>query len=169
MIVSLLTLSLLAAEPAPPPGHELSLYVRSGVTLFTSGVRTQGGVGGGLGVRDTLSGLWLLQVDVQGLAGLGNVLELRAGAGVQWPGVWSPAVLVHLTGLVGDGLSFPTAEAPQGGSGPALALGATVAPLRFRHERVQVALLQLSLGLGPDAPGSGTLLGLTLLEVATSF
>jgi hypothetical protein len=169
--LALLTLTLLAAEPAPAPApaHELSMYLRSGLTFFTSSARTQGGLGGGVGVRDTLSGVWLLQADVQGLVGLGNALELRVGGGIQWPGWWSPAGLVHLTALLGDRLSFPTAQAPQAGSGPALALGATLAPLRFRHERVQVAVLQLSLGLGLELPGTGTLLGLTLLEVATAF
>jgi hypothetical protein len=170
MMSSLLVLALLAAQPAPaPPQHELSLYGRSGLTFFMSNARTQGGLGGGFGVRDTLSGLWLLQADVQVLGGLGNVLELRAGAGVQRPGTWTPAVLLHATCLLGDRLSFPTVEAPLAGSGPTLALGLTLAPLRFRHERMQVALLQLSAGLGPETSGSGMLFGLTLLEVASSF
>ena len=169
MMPSLLVLALLAAEPTPPPPHELSLYARSGLTFFISNSRTHGGLGGGFGVRDTLSGLWLLQADAQVLGGLGNVLELRAGVGVQRPGTWTPAVLLNTTCLLGDRLSFPTVEAPLAGSGPTLAFSLTVAPLRFRHERMQVALLQLSAGVGPDTSGSGILVGLNLLEVASSF
>ncbi|MGZ3461000.1 MAG: hypothetical protein ACXU86_21135, partial [Archangium sp.] len=91
---ALVVLSALAASPAPaeenvPPRHQLSLYARSGAAAYLSSARTQGGVGGGFGLRDTVDGRWLLQVDANGLTGLGSVLAVRVGAGVQRQGWWA--------------------------------------------------------------------------------
>jgi len=168
VISALLAASLMTATPAGFPG-EFSVYANSGLTLLTSNVRTQGGLGGGLGVRDTLLDRWIFQADVEGLAGLGAVLSVRVGAGVQRQGWWTPALLVYLTGLFGDRLSFPTSEAPTAGWGPGLAVGLTLAPLRFRIDRVQLSLLEVSVGVGPDAGGAGQMVGLTLLEVGASL
>ncbi|HZI03688.1 MAG TPA: hypothetical protein VEZ71_06680, partial [Archangium sp.] len=93
---TLLLLSALATSPTPPeeagpPRHQLSLYARSGATVYLSPARTHGGVGGGFGLRDTVEGRWLLQVDASGLTGLGSALAVRVGAGVQRQGWWSPA------------------------------------------------------------------------------
>ncbi len=163
-----------ASSPEPaaetvPPRHQLSVYVRSGASLYLSDARTQGGVGGGLGVRDTVDGRWLLQADVNALTGLGSALAVRVGAGIQRRGWCSPAAMVTLTGLFGERLDFFIPQHPLSVDGPALALGLTLAPLRFQFERTQVSVLELGLGVGTDRPGLGLLYGLTLLEVGVTF
>ncbi|QRN97365.1 hypothetical protein JRI60_51950 [Archangium violaceum] len=170
-VSTLLVLSALASSPAPAdaPRHQLSLYVRSGATVYLSPARTQGGVGGGLGLRDTVDGRWLLQADANGLTGLGSAFSVRVGAGVQRQGWWSPAALVNLTGVFGDRLDFLTPEHPVAITGPALGLGVTLAPARFNLGSAQVSVLELGVGVGTDRPGLGLLYGLTLLEVGMAL
>ncbi|WP_257461858.1 hypothetical protein [Archangium lipolyticum] len=170
-ISTLLVLSALASAPAvaDAPRHQLSLYVRSGGTVYLSPARTQGGLGGGLGLRDTVDGRWLLQADANALTGLGSAFAVRLGAGVQRQGWWSPAVLVNLTGVFGDKLDFLTPEHPVAIAGPALGLGVTVAPARFMLGSAQVSLLEFGVGVGTDSPGLGLLYGLTLLEVGVAL
>jgi hypothetical protein len=171
---TLLVLSALTTAPAPadaplPPRHQLSLYARSGATLYLSPARTHGGVGGGFGLRDTVDGRWLLQADATGLTGLGSVLAVRVGAGVQRQGWWTPAALVSLTGLFGDRMDFLTPEHPLPIAGPSLGLGLTLAPARFSLGRAQVSVMELGVGVGTDRPGLGLLYGLTLLEVGVAL
>jgi hypothetical protein len=173
-VSALLVLSTLATSPAPSeeaeaPRHQLSLYGRSGVTAYLSAARTHGGVGGGFGVRDTVDGRWLLQVDASGLTGLGSALAVRVGAGVQRQGWWAPAALVSLTGLFGDRLDFLTPEHPVPVAGPSLGLGLTLAPARFTLGGAQVSVFELGVGVGTDRPGLGLLYGLTLLEVGVAL
>jgi hypothetical protein len=171
-VSSLLVFSALASSPPAPAEasrHQLSLYVRSGATVYLSPARTQGGLGGGLGLRDTVDGRWLLQADASGLTGLGSALAVRLGAGVQRQGWWSPAALVNLTGVFGDRLDFLTPEHPVAVPGPALGLGLTLAPARFQLGNMQVSVLELGLGVGTDRPGLGLLYGLTLLEVGVAL
>jgi hypothetical protein len=166
MTSTLLVLSTLATAPAPageaavPPRHQLSLYARSGATVYLSQARTHGGVGGGFGLRDTVDGRWLLQADASGLTGLGTAFAVRVGAGVQ---------LVSLTGLVGDRLDFFTPEHPSRSAAPSLGLGVTLAPSRFNLGQAQVSLFELGVGVGTDRPGLGLLYGLTLLEVGVAL
>ena len=170
MAATLLVLSALAEAPtAPPSPHQLTFYVRSGATAYLSNARTQGGVGGGLGLRDTVNDRWLLQADVNGLTGLGSVLAVRLAAGVQRQGRWTPAALVSLTGLLGDQLGFVMPENPGAVRGPSLALGVTLAPARFSLGSAQVSFLELGVGLGSDWPGRGMMYGLTLLEVGMAL
>ncbi|ATB35683.1 hypothetical protein CYFUS_001097 [Cystobacter fuscus] len=168
---TLLVLAALADAPAaPPPAHQLSFYARSGLTAYLSSARTQGGLGGGVGVRDTLRGLWLLQADVNGLTGLGSVLEVRLGAGVQRPsGGWRPAALVSLTGLFGDQLGFVMPGESVYARGPALGVGLTLAPARFSLGSAQVSLVELGVGVGGDGVGRGPIYSLTLLEVGLAL
>jgi hypothetical protein len=175
MTPTLLVLSTLAASVTPaqeagvPPRHQLSLYARSGATLYLSRARTHGGVGGGFGLRDTVDGRWLLQADASGLTGLGSALEVRVGAGVQRQGRWAPAALVSLTGLFGDRLDFLTPEHPSVIPGPSLGLGLTLAPARFALGQARVSVFELGVGVGTDRPGLGLLYGLTLLEVGVAL
>ena len=37
-----------------PPGHRLTLYSRAGGLIYLSDAMTTGGLGGGVGLRDTL-------------------------------------------------------------------------------------------------------------------
>lgn len=170
MVATLLVLSALAQAPeAPPPAHQLTFYVRSGALGYLSSARTQGGVGGGVGLRDTLHDWWLLQADVNALTGLGSVLAVRLAAGVQRQGRWTPAALVSLTGQFGDQLGFVMPENPGAVRGPSAALGLLLEPARFSLGRAQVSFLELNVGVGSDFPGRGMLYGLTLLEVGMSL
>jgi len=177
MLSTLLVLTALAASPDPsedvardvPKRHQLSLYARSGATVYLSQARTHGGVGGGFGLRDTVDERWLLQADASVLTGLGTSFAVRLGAGVQRRGWWTPAALVALTGLFGDRMDFLTPEHPSFTGSPSLGLGLTLAPARFSLGRAQVSLLELGVGVGTDRPGLGLLYGLTVLEVGVAL
>jgi hypothetical protein len=159
-----LSTSALAQESAPE--HVFSLYARTGARVYLSSARTVGGVGGGVGLRDTYRGVFLFQVDAAYLTQVGNVLEVRAAAGLQLPGVYSPAARVLVTALAGSQLSFLQPDNPVPVRGPAAAVGVGIAPLRFTWEQGTVSLLELDVGLGSDLPGTGVSLGLGLLEIS---
>lgn len=154
---------------AQPGIHRFTAYVHTGLSLYLSDFRTTGGVGGGIGVRDTLYDRYILQADARYLLGLGNAVELRAGAGIQRQGTWTPAALVMLTGLIGNGMRFMTPERSTPPVGPALTVGLQLAPLRFTHSGTQLSLFQLGVGVGSEWPGRGMSYQLTLLEAGTSF
>ena len=149
--------------------HQLLLYGRVGGQVYLSSARTQGGLGGGVGLRDTLRERFILQADLSYLMMLGNVGLLRLGAGVQRRGTYTPAVLLTLSTLVGDRLAFLTPEHPTPPQVPAVALGVSIAPLRFTHEGMQLSLLELGVGAGSELPGWGLSYQLGLLEVGTTF
>lgn len=160
------------AEAVPagaPVTHRITAYVHSGVGFFLSDFRTMGGIGGGLGVRDTLDERYILQADARYLVGLGNAVELRAGAGVQRRGLWTPAALVTLSGMMGGGMRFMTPARSTPVRAPALAVGLQLAPLRFTHAGTQLSLFEVGLGVGTEWPGTGVSLHLTLLQAGTSF
>jgi hypothetical protein len=154
---------------AAPGVHRLTAYVHSGLSLYLSDFRTTGGIGGGIGVRDTLYDRYILQADARYLLGLGNAVEVRAGAGLQRQGTWTPAALVMLTGLVGNGMRFMTPERSTPPQGPALTVGLQLAPLRFTQSGTQFSLFELGIGVGSEWPGRGMSYQLTLLEAGTSF
>jgi hypothetical protein len=155
---------------APAHQHQLSLYVRGAGMAYLSDARTVGGVGGGIGVRDTVDDRYLFQADVSTLGLLGKVLAVRAGAGMQWgTGTWRPAALLSLTALVGDHLTFLTTAHPTPIHGPAVSLGVSAAPVRFSLGATQLSLLELGVGVGPELPGAGLALHVGLVEVSASF
>lgn len=162
---------LLASTPEveSTPTHQVGLYGRMGFAGFSSSARTQAGIGGGVGVRDVLHGQWLLQADVSGLVGLGGLLEVRLGAGWQRPGFWSPSARLELSALLGQQVGFvrPGSESLPGSF--TAALGAVLAPVRFSLSGACVSVLEVSVGAGPDPRGWGLRLGLTLLEIGTTF
>lgn len=170
MMPALIAMAMLGSAPAEPAAvHQFDLYFRSGVSAFMSETRTQGGIGGGVGLRDTVQERWLFQAEVSGLAALGRVLDVRVGAGVQRRGTWTPAALVHVGALLGDRLRFPTPQSPIVADGPALSAGVTLMPARFTFEGAKLSLLGLSMGVGPDTGGPGVFMGLTLIEVGISL
>jgi hypothetical protein len=164
-----------AQEAAPaqagvlPSGHRLTLYSRAGGLVYLSDAMTTGGLGGGVGLRDTLQDRFILQADLSYLMGIGNVGALRLGAGLQRSGTYTPAVLVTLNAVMGDHLTFLTSAHPTPLRGPALSLGLSVAPLRFTQGGMQLSLLELGVGAGTDLPGLGLAWQLGLLEVGTTF
>ncbi|MGZ3460783.1 MAG: hypothetical protein ACXU86_20025 [Archangium sp.] len=164
-----------AEETAParagqlPEGHRLTLYGRTGALFYLSDAMTTGGLGGGVGLRDTIRDRFILQADLNYLMVLGNVGALRLGAGVQRSGTYTPAVLATLSAVVGDRLTFLTPAHPTPIRSPAVALGLSVAPVRFTDGGLQLSLLELGVGIGTDLPGRGLAWQLALLEVGTSF
>ena len=150
-------------------GHRFTLYGRAGGMLYLSNAMTTGGVGGGVGLRDTIQDRFILQADLNYLMVIGNVGALRLGAGLQRSGTYTPAVLVTLTLVMGDRLTFLTPEHPTPLRGPAVALGLSVAPLRFTQGGLQLSLLELGVGAGTDLPGLGLSWQLALLEAGTTF
>lgn len=158
------------ASTAPAHQHQLSLYLRGTGMVYTSDARTIGGVGGGIGVRDTVDDRYLFQADVSTLGLLGKVLAVRAGAGLQWgTGTWRPAALLSVTALMGDRLNFLTTAHPTPLKGPAVSLGVSAAPVRFSLGATQLSLLELGVGVGPELPGAGLALHVGLVEVSASF
>lgn len=158
------------AEESPAPSHRLSVYTTAGAQVYLSNARTIGGVGGGLGIRDTINGRFILQADASYLSLLGNAASVRVGAGVQHhSGTWAPAALLTVTTLFGEHLSFLTPEHPVRLTGPSVSLGVTLAPVRFELESVQVSVLQLGIGAGTDLPGLGLHYSVGLLEAGVTF
>lgn len=157
------------AEESASLRHRFSAYFTSGAQVYLSDARTIGGAGGGIGVRDTVNDLFILQADLSYLALLGNAGALRVGAGVQRPGTWAPAALLTVSTLFGERLSFLTPAHPARLPGPAMSVGLTLAPVRFDMQSVQFSLLQLGLGVGSDLPGLGLNYSVGLLEVGATF
>lgn len=157
------------AEEAPASRHQLSAYATAGAQVYLSSARTMGGIGGGVGLRDTIDERFILQADLSYLSMLGNAASLRVGGGVQRQGMWAPAALLTVSTLFGDRLSFLTPDHPTRLTGPGMSLGLTLAPVRFALPSVQVSLLQLGVGVGSDMPGLGMYYSVGLMEVGASF
>jgi hypothetical protein len=164
-----LTAGSASAQETEAPRHRLSAYVTSGLMVYLSNAQTIGGIGGGVGIRDTLDGRFILQADVSYLGYIRNAAALRVSAGAQLRGPYSPAALLTLTTLMGERLSFLTPQHPTRITGPAMALGVTLAPVRFDLQYAQISLLQLGVGVGSDLPGTGLHYSLGLLEVGATF
>lgn len=158
-----------ARAEMPIERHVFSLYGRMGGMAYLSEARTQGGVGAGVGVRDTVEERFILQADLSYLLMAGNVGALRLGAGVQRSGTYTPAALLTLSTLFGSQLTFLTARHPTPVTGPSVTVGVSLAPLRFSHAGMQLSLLELGVGVGPELPGWGLSYQLGLLEVGTTF
>ncbi|OJT21381.1 hypothetical protein BO221_26530 [Archangium sp. Cb G35] len=165
-------LACATARAGPGPGdspHRFTVYFTTGGAAYLSEARTFGGIGGGLGLRDTVGQYLLLQADVSYLMMVGNAGVLRVGAGLQRPGVYAPAALFTLSCFWGERLSFLTPQHPEPVAGPAVAAGLLLAPLRFVHDRTGVSLFQLNVGVGSDLPGAGLGLRVDVAEVGISF
>jgi hypothetical protein len=158
-----------SAEETPAPRHRLSVYVTSGALAYLSEAQTIGGLGGGLGLRDTLDERFIFQADVSYLGYIRNAAALRLSAGAQLRGPYAPAALLTLTTLMGERLSFLTPEHPTRITAPAVSLGVTLAPVRFDLPQVQISVLQLGVGVGSDFPGLGLSYSLGILEVGARF
>lgn len=158
------------SEDAPATSrHHFSVYMGAAGMVHMSDVRTQGGVGGGIGLRDTLDERFILQADVHELLGVGHTVGLRLGAGVQRRGLYQPAALLTLTTFLGDRLAFMTPEHPVPVLHPGMTLGVSVAPLRFSMGKTQLSLLEVGVGVGSEFPGLGLSYRVGLVEVGLSL
>lgn len=160
-----------APEPpqAPPRSPRITLYSQSAALLYLSDARTMGGAGGGLGLRATFKERCFVQAELHYLLAIGNTAALRLATGVQRRGTYTPAVLLSLSLLMGDRLTFLTPQHPTPVKAPAVSLGVSVAPLRISSGGLHLSALELGVGVGTDLPGMGLALQLGLLEVGTSF
>ncbi|QRK09172.1 hypothetical protein JQX13_03155 [Archangium violaceum] len=158
------------ASAREPGAHQLSVYLRGGVSAVLAPSRAMGGLGVGVGVRDVLKDRFILQADASYLTLLGHVGEVRLGAGVQRGGTWSPAALATVSLLMGDALTTRTETIPRSPRGPAGALGVTLAPLRFCMEGGScVSVLELGVGYGTDFATAGPSLQVGLMEMGLAF
>ncbi len=165
---------LATAVALPQPAQSSSpfrvgAYLRSGVTVHFAPSQTMGGIGGGAGMRLWFSNKWIVQADCNYLTLVGNVGEIRLGAGIQRPGMWTPAALGTISMLIGDRLFFRTAEHPWPTVGPVVTGGITIAPLRFFYANKTISVLELGIGAKPDFPGAGITYSIGLLEIGTVF
>lgn len=168
----LLLASFLVLVPAvaqAESSHQWSAYVRGGVGLHLSDARTIGGLGLGLGVRDTIDERFVLQGDATYHFMVGNSVAMRLGAGVQRSGMWIPAALVTANVMVGDQLSFLRPEYPTPVSFPSVSLGLALAPLRFRAHGTTVNIGEVTIGVAHEFPGWATVFQVALLEIASEF
>ncbi|HEY8207238.1 MAG TPA: hypothetical protein VIG99_07145 [Myxococcaceae bacterium] len=166
---ALLLGALLGAMVANAGEHQLSGYLRGGGQVHLSAGRTMGGIGGGAGVRDVWEDRFLFQADASYLVMIGNVLAVRAGAGVQRRGVYAPAVLLVGSVLFGDQLTFLLPERTAPARGPAFSIGLAIAPLRFNVAETQISMLELGASVGFDPPDLALGFSIGLLEIAASF
>lgn len=167
---TMLATAVALPQPAPSsPPLRFGAYLRSGVTVHLAPSQTMGGIGGGAGVRLFVSKLWIAQADLNYLTLVGNVGEIRFGAGIQRPGTWTPAALATISMLIGERLSFRTVEHPWPSVGPVVTGGILLAPLRFTHANRTISVLELGIGAKPDFPGTGITYSLGLLEIGTVF
>ena len=175
-LTSLFVASTARAE-APAPSHQLTASARLGAMAYLSRFQTAGGIGGGLGVRDTIDGRYLLELDAMHLVEIGSAFGFRIAAGLQRSErdehgsarFWIPSVMVTGTMFAGDRLRFLTADHPTPVVAPATAIGLAVAPLRFVAGGTEISLLELGAGLGWDFPGLGTSISVSLIEVGARF
>jgi hypothetical protein len=157
-------------QPAQPSSTlRVAAYMRSGVTVHLAPSQTMGGIGGGAGLRLLFPKWWIAQADFNYLTLVGNVGEVRLGAGVQRPGMWTPAALASLSILFGDRLSFRTAEHPWPSVGPLVTGGISIAPLRFLYRNRTISVLELGIGAKPDFPGVGLTYSIGVLEIGNVF
>jgi len=157
-----------AAEGPASKEHSVGIYARTNGAVALTPARTAGGAGGGLGVRDVFRDWLILQADVAYLFGIGNLGELRAGAGIQLPGpdqTYQPAASLLVSLYFGEQLRFLSEEHPRPVWDPAVALGVELSPLRFTSERTRISVMAPGLGLVLDVPTVGPVVQLTALEV----
>ena len=109
--------------------------------------------------------MYLAQVDIAVLWGLGNAVAARAALGVQKPGSWTPAIYGTLGMLLGDRVEFLTDD----GARPAIpswSLGLRISSLRFANDLGTISVLQP--GVASDFAG-GLWLELTWLQASARF
>jgi hypothetical protein len=157
------------ATEVQAPQHQLSVYTFGGAMFYLSDARTIGGAGGGLGIRDTVQDRFIFQADASYLTLIGNTFAVRLAAGIQRRGLYTPAIFAMLSSQLGDQIAFLSPEHPTAVTGPTLALGINLAPLRFTAGTAQVSLLEVGVSAGTDLPGLGLQYHLSVIEIGTSF
>lgn len=145
--------------------HSPELVFSSGIALYLSDSRTQGGFGPGIGLRYSLSPMAYIQGDFSHRIMLGNAAEVRVEVGIQRRGLWTPSLGVFTSALFGDRLTFLDETHPLPSLGPAIAGGVSGSLLRFRDAGVCVSALELDAGIGLEDGLPGFLIRMTLVEL----
>ena len=87
-----------AGPPTPASGPHtptsLEPVVSSGISLYLSDARTQGGFGPGAGVRAYFNSSCYIQVDTRYLLLLGQAMEVRLSAGLERNKLWAQQWIV---------------------------------------------------------------------------
>lgn len=156
----------LGAEPSVT--SPLTVSARSGFSLSLTSARTQGGVGGGLGLGYALTPSMDLFADASWLWGLGSVGLVRAGAGWHRTGLWTPQLSAMVELGVGGGLDFSVAGKTPSRL-PTVGLSLGLAPLRFTRDGAWISLFELSGGLSTEFLAVGPRFGVTALAVGAPW
>lgn len=155
--------------PASAVEHQWSVHARTGAHVHLAPSQSAGGVGFSLGLKDTLNERFILGADASYLFLIGNSLSLRAFAGVQRKGLWTPAAFLTATTVLGHRLAFMNAAHPDGPLLPPWSVGAMFAPLRIRGVDTTVSVLEVGVAFGADAPGLALAYQLTLVEISADL
>lgn len=164
LLVVLTSLRAFASEPS-----RLSVTLESLGSVSLTQARTQGGLGGAVGVAYAVSPSWQAQARVGWLWGLGSHTLLRVGGGWQRPeGLWRPLVRLDVALGLGGALDFGVGGQPPSRA-PTLGLVVGASLLRFQLDRVALSVLELEGGLSTEFLSIGPRVGLGLLAVSVQL
>lgn len=166
---ALLLLVLLAALAHADTPKRLLVSVEGTGALSLTTARTQGGLGGGVGVAFALAPSWLVEARIAWLWGLGSHTLVHVGGGWQRSeGLWRPAVLAELVLGLGGALDFSVNGQPPTRA-PTLGAVLVLQPLRFGHDGVFVNVLGLEGGVSTEFLSVGPRLGVTLFSLSLAL
>lgn len=167
-MIALALLVSLAATPVEAPSR-LSVTLESLGSVSLTQARTQGGLGGAVGVAYAVSPSWQAQGRVAWLWGLGSHTLLRVGGGWQRPeGLWRPLLRLDVALGLGGALDFGVGGQPPSRA-PTLGLVVGASLLRFQLGQLALSLLELEGGLSTEFLSIGPRVGLGLLAVTVQL
>jgi hypothetical protein len=167
-MMALVLLGSLAATPVEAPSR-LSVTLESLGSVSLTQARTQGGLGGAVGVAYAVSPSWQAQARVAWLWGLGSHTLLRVGGGWQRPeGLWRPLLRLDVALGLGGALDFGVGGQPPSRA-PTLGLVVGASLLRFQLDRVALSALELEGGLSTEFLSIGPRVGVGLLAVTVQL
>lgn len=167
-MIALALLVCLASTPVEAPSR-LSVTLESLGSVSLTQARTQGGLGGAVGVAYAVSPSWQAQARVAWLWGLGSHTLLRVGGGWQRPeGLWRPLLRLDVALGLGGALDFGVGGQPPSRA-PTLGLVVGASLLRFQLGRVALSVLELEGGLSTEFLSIGPRVGLGLLAVTVQL
>lgn len=155
------------AENAAPSRFAVRLETLGSLSLTRA--RTQGGIGGAVGVAYAFDPHWLAQARVGWLAGLGSHTLVRVGGGWQRAeGSWRPFIGTDVAVGLGGALDFGVEGGPPSRA-PTLGLTVGLSLLRYQVEKLTLSVLELEAGVSTEFLSVGPRLGLGLLSVSVQL